>query len=128
MSWAFKNDAPIYSQLMYQVKLKIASGAYGPGVKLPTVRAFAAETGVNPNTIQRALNELERDGLIQTQSTSGKFVTDNSAAIEKVRVEIADERISGFLEEMIGLGYSLEETVRMIKEYDSKEAEDSGNS
>ena len=66
MTWELKNDRPIYAQLIEQIKLRIISGFYRPGERLPSVRDMAAEAAVNPNTMQRALSELERDGLLYT--------------------------------------------------------------
>ena len=81
MKWQFSNDAPIYSQLIAQIKVGIVSGAFPPGERLPSVRDLATEAGVNPNTMQRALTELERDGLVYSQRTTGRFVTEDQAMI-----------------------------------------------
>ena len=75
MNWQFSNDAPIYAQLIRQIRAGIVSGAFSPGERLPSVRDLAMEAGVNPNTMQRALTELERDGLVYSQRTSGRYVT-----------------------------------------------------
>ena len=69
MNWQFSNDAPIYAQLIRQIRAGIVSGAFSPGERLPSVRDLAMEAGVNPNTMQRALTELERDGLVYSQRT-----------------------------------------------------------
>ena len=79
MPWSFQADTPIYTQLVARLQEQIVSGAYPPGSKLPSVRDLAADAGVNPNTVQRAFAELERLGLIYTQRTSGKFVTEDAA-------------------------------------------------
>lgn len=73
MKWQFSNDAPIYAQLVVQIKVGIVSGAFPPGERLPSVRDLATEAGVNPNTMQRALTELERDGLVYSQRTAGQI-------------------------------------------------------
>ena len=73
MAWTFKEDRPIYSQLVEQIKMGIASGKWTPGAKLPSVRDLAEEAGVNPNTMQRALADLERDGLVYSKRTSGRY-------------------------------------------------------
>ena len=78
MQWQFSNDAPIYTQLIQQVKVGIVTGAFPPGERLPSVRDMATEAGVNPNTMQRALAELERDGLVYSQRTAGRFVTEDN--------------------------------------------------
>ena len=72
MQWSFSNDLPIYSQLIGQIKVGIVSGVFPPGERLPSVRDLATEAGVNPNTMQRALAELERDGLVYSQRTAGR--------------------------------------------------------
>ena len=74
MNWQFSNDAPIYAQLIGQIRAGIVSGAFSPGERLPSVRDLAMEAGVNPNTMQRALTELERDGLVYSQRTSGPIL------------------------------------------------------
>ena len=79
MTWHFDNDRPIYTQLLEQILFLIVSGQYPPGSKLPSVRDLASEASVNPNTMQRALTELERSGLIYSQRTSGRFVTEDRA-------------------------------------------------
>ena len=77
MEWRFSNEAPIYQQIMEQIKAMIATGVLTSGDKLPSVRELAVEAGVNPNTMQKALSELEREGLLCSKRTSGRFVTDN---------------------------------------------------
>ena len=72
MSWEFQDHLPIYAQLMDTLKRRIVTGRYLPGEKLPSVRELAAEAGINPNTVQRAFSELEREGLIYTQRATGK--------------------------------------------------------
>lgn len=78
MSWEFQDHLPIYAQLMDTLKRRIITGRYLPGEKLPSVRELAAEAGINPNTVQRAFSELEREGLIYTQRATGKYVTENA--------------------------------------------------
>ena len=77
MSWQFQADQPIYTQLVARLQQQIVSGGYPPGCKLPSVRDLASDAGVNPNTVQRAFADLERAGLIYTQRTAGKFVTED---------------------------------------------------
>lgn len=104
MAWNLKDDRPIYSQLVEQVALRIIRGVYPAGHKLPSVRELAAEAAVNPNTMQRALTELERGGLIYTQRTSGRYITDSSELIEKAKSDLARAEVSSFLENMRALG------------------------
>ena len=116
MEWSFRSDLPIYSQLVEQIKLAIVSGAFSPGERLPSVRDMAMEAGVNPNTMQRALQELEREGMVFSQRTSGRFVTEDGAVIETAKKSFAGERIGAFLGSMQKLGYTGEEIVSLISE------------
>lgn len=116
MNWKFTSDAPIYSQLVEQFKRAIASGEYAPGERLRSVRELAVEAGVNPNTMQRALSELERDGLVFSQRTSGRYVTQDVELIEQAKSSLADEIIGGFLTAMSELGYSLSAIISLLKE------------
>ena len=92
MLWQFSGDAPIYSQLIEQIKVGIVSGVFPPGERLPSVRDLATEAGVNPNTMQRALTELERDGLVYSQRTAGRFVTEDKAMIETAKRALAERQ------------------------------------
>ncbi len=105
MRWEFHNDAPIYAQLVERIQRMIVSGVLQPGQRLPSVRAFAEEAGVNPNTMQKALTELERSGLIYSQRTAGHFVTQEEAVIAAVREGLAAAQIRRFLQTMTELGY-----------------------
>ena len=104
MKWQFSNDAPIYTQLIEQIKVGIVAGAFPPGERLPSVRDLATEAGVNPNTMQRALAELERDGLVFSQRTAGRFVTEDKTMIEKAKRGLAERHIKTFLAAMLRLG------------------------
>ena len=97
MGWNFQADRPIYAQLMEEIKRRIISGVYKPGEKMPSVRDLAAEASVNPNTMQRAFAQLEQEGLLYTQRTSGRFVTEDEERIMDMKNELAKEliRISG---------------------------------
>ena len=114
MTWIFTPDKPIYLQIQEQLKLEIVSGGRMPGGKLPTVRDLAIDAAVNPNTVQRALAELERDGLVHTQRTSGRFVTQDEGLIMKLKNELAMELISAFLEKMSAIGYSAAESAALV--------------
>ncbi|MBR4701354.1 MAG: GntR family transcriptional regulator [Oscillospiraceae bacterium] len=125
MRWDFHNDAPIYAQLMERIERMIVSGALAPGEKLPAVRTFAMEAGVNPNTMQRALAELERNGLIYSQRTSGHFVTDRPEAIAAVRVQLAEEQTARFLQKMSELGYTIEQAAQLVNDRLKQEGRES---
>ena len=116
MEWKFRSDLPIYSQLVEQIKLGIVSGSLLPGERLMSGRDMATEAGVNPNTMQRALQELERDGMVYSQRTAGRFVTENMQVIERAKKKFAEEQIRSFLEAMKKLGYQWEEILSLLKE------------
>ncbi len=121
MSWNLLNDRPIYIQLVEQIKALIISGVYKPGDKIPSVRDLAAEASVNPNTMQKALSELERENLIYTNRTSGKFISEDEAMIQKLKKDIAKSEIEKFLENMSKLGFSKEETIAILEDISNKE-------
>ena len=122
MDWKFRGDLPIYSQLVEQIKLGIVSGSFLPGERLASVRDMAMEAGVNPNTMQRALQELERDGMVYSQRTAGRFVTEDMRVIERAKKQFAEEQIRSFLEAMKKLGYQQEEIVSLLKEKEEENA------
>ena len=115
MEWNFRNDQPIHSQLTQRLTEAIVSGIYAPGEKLPSVRELALEAGVNPNTVQRSLTELEREGLVFSQRTAGRFVTENENMIVNAKLRIADERVSEFLRSMKTLGCGRQEIISLIE-------------
>lgn len=115
MEWHIRADLPIYAQLVFQIKLAIVSGEYLPGERLASVRELAMDAGVNPNTMQRALQELEREGMVYSQRTSGRFVTEDTKVIESAKKHLAEDRIKDFLEQMGRLGYPKEEILSLLK-------------
>ena len=124
MQWHFSNDAPIYTQLIQQVKAGIVTGAFPPGERLPSVRDLATEAGVNPNTMQRALAELERDGLVYSQRTAGRFVTEDNTMINTAKRSLAERHVKTFLEAMLRLGFQRDEIIDLIsKELGEEEAD-----
>ncbi len=116
MSWEFDNSIPIYIQLVDRIKLLIISGKIRLGEKLSSVRDLAEETGVNPNTMQRALAELEREGLIYSVRTSGRFVTEDAGLIKQIRDRLANEKIESLFDALAELGYGHSEIVDAITE------------
>ena len=114
MQWQFSNDAPIYTQLIQQVKVGIVTGAFPPGERLPSVRDLATEAGVNPNTMQRALAELERDGLVYSQRTAGRFVTEDNTMINQAKRSLAERHVKPFLEAMLRQGFQKDEIIALI--------------
>ncbi|MGX8692477.1 MAG: GntR family transcriptional regulator [Clostridia bacterium] len=122
MNRNFRSDLPIYTQLVGQFEQDIASGAMPPGVRLPSVRDLAAELGVNPNTVQRALQELEREGLVFTQRTSGRYVTEDTAAIARCKKTLGERQIKEFLAAMTLLGYRQQDIIALLQEEKEEEA------
>ena len=116
MAWNFNDNAPIYLQIVNTLKRNIASGAYPPGSRLPSVRDLALEAGVNPNTMQRALSELERSGLVNSQRTAGRFITEDADALLALRKSMSDEIISQLIAKLRGLGMSDEQILETVRE------------
>ena len=114
MEWHFRNDQPIYTQLTQQITLAILSGSIPSGGRLPTVRELAA---VNPNTVQRALAELEGTGLLHTQRTAGRFVTEDTAVIQSAKEDLARSRTREYLESMAQLGYDRQQVKALLEEW-----------
>lgn len=114
MAWILNDDKPIYLQLVERLSKQIVAGSYQPGDKIPSVRDLAAQAGVNPNTMQRALTELERSGLINTNRTSGRSVSEDAQKIQSVREGLAKELVSQFLKEMSELGYAKAEAIDLL--------------
>lgn len=120
MSWSFTGDRPIYSQLVEQLQLRIVTGVYPPGSRLDSVRDMAGEAAVNPNTMQRAMAELERQELVFSQRTAGRFVTGDTERIERLRQELAEDKINSFLKEMDKLGYKKHEIIKLLDKEDAQ--------
>lgn len=120
----FQSNMPIYLQLIDLIKLQIVSGRLKPGDKLPSVRELAMEYGVNPNTMQKALSELEWEKLVYTVRTTGRYVTENEELIRQLRKELAEMRISEFFSELKKLGYSKEEIRNLLESYVEEMVED----
>ena len=114
MAWEFSNDKPVYVQITEEILIRIVSAQYSMGEKLPSVRELAQEACVNPNTMQRALSELENCGLLISQRTSGRFVTTDKSIIEKMQEDFAETYLKDFLEKMTKLGFSKENLINLI--------------
>ncbi len=115
MAWELDSNRSIYSQLVEVILRRIVTGVYPAGSRLDSVRDLASEAGVNPNTMQRALMELERTGMITTQRTSGKFVTDNQEMIDGVKKEMANKAVARLLTEMEKLGLEKDDVIGIIR-------------
>lgn len=115
MPWNLTSDRPIFIQIIERIQMDIISGTYQPGEKLPAVRELASIAAVNPNTMQKALTELERTGLVYSQRTSGRFITEDTKMIEDLKSSLAQEKITEFFESMHNLGFKKEETLSLIE-------------
>jgi len=116
LSWTFDGDRPIYAQLVERLQMRIVTGEYPPGTRLSSVRELAAEAAVNPNTMQRALAELEGSGLVYSQRTAGRFVTDDAARVAELRETMGKEKTRRFLAEMRELGYHGAEVAALVEQ------------
>mgnify|MGYP001313476122 FL=1 len=116
MPWNLDSSRPIYLQIIERVQMDIIPGRYQPGDKLPSVRDLAQEAAVNPNTMQKALSELERSGLIYSQRTSGRFITEDKELIHQMKKELAAAEVSAFVAHMKQLGITPEEIRQLLAE------------
>ena len=116
MPWNLDSSRPIYLQIIERVQMDIITGRYQPGDKLPSVRDLAQEAAVNPNTMQKALSELERSGLIYSQRTSGRFITEDKELIHQMKKELAAAEVSAFVAHLKLLGLSPEEIRELLAE------------
>ena len=123
MGEQFDSSRPIYAQLVERLKARILAGTYPPGGHLESVRDLAAAAGVNPNTMQRALAQLEMEGLVRTERTSGRFVTEDTELIEQLRAAAAHEIAEEFLKKMNSIGYTPEKAAALLEHWDAKEEE-----
>ena len=116
MGWKLDSVRPFYTQILEVIQYQIVAGRYQPGERLPSVRDLASEAGVNPNTMQRAFAELERNGLVMAQRTSGRVVTENMEMISEVRNKLAREQIREFIDKMKKLGFEKKEILSLLEE------------
>ena len=116
MNWNLSGDKPIWMQLHEQLTQRIATGIYPKGSRMPAVRELAAEAGVNPNTMQRALAQMEEQGLLYTQRTAGRFVTEDVSVIRQARQRLAVQQAEQFLAAMHRLNFSKEEISALLEQ------------
>ena len=128
MAWQFTSSRPIYQQIVDEIELRILNGTYEMGMRLPSVRDLAMLAAVNPNTMQRALSELEEMGLVSTQRNAGRTVTTDEEAVKRARSAKADLLAGTFLLQMKSLGLTKEEALKRLEQGDSKEGENGRNS
>lgn len=120
MDFKFDNNIPIYVQIVEQLKIDIISEKYKVGEKIPSVRDLALQAKVNPNTMQKALVELENLKLIYTERTSGKYVTKEKTIIEKLKKEYAKETINKYFEAMTSIGFTKKEAIDYLNDLGGK--------
>lgn len=111
-----EDNMPIYMQIMNRIREAIASGELKAGDKVPSVREFASEFEVNPNTMQRALMELEREGILVSERAIGRFVTNDRTRIDAMRHEAGIQATETFIRQMTDLGFSEKEMMEFFRE------------
>ena len=121
MNCKFTSDRPIYLQIMECIETEIAGGVRQPGQKMPSVRELAQSLSISPNTVQRAMYELERTGLLVSSGTGGKYIAEDTARIAQMRRELARRKTECFFADMYQLGYSQQEIVQQVAQYSAPE-------
>ena len=116
MAWNFAADRPIYAQLVEQIQERIVSGRYPAGSRLPSVRELATDAAVHPNTMQRALAQLEAEGLVCSQRTSGRFVTKEEDRIMEFKQALAQKIVRDFLTQIGSLGYTRQDVMTLLSQ------------
>ncbi len=119
MKWEFKSGIPIYLQIISLLKMKIAAGELPPGSQVQPVRELAMEAGVNPNTMQRALTQLEQEGLLYTQRTSGRFVTEDKEVLKEMRKSLSEQYVKDLFEALGEIGMNREEIIEAVSSFES---------
>ncbi len=115
MAWQFRGDTPVYRQIVSRLRVELLEGKYPSDGQIPPVRQLALEAAVNPNTMQRALTELENEGLLYTRSTAGRFVTSDEAVLRRARETMHRENMERLIGEALSLGITREELITFIQ-------------
>ena len=123
MKWEFKNGIPIYLQIIAQIKVMIASGELRAGSKITPVREMAVEAGVNPNTMQRALTQLEQEGLLYTQRTAVRFVSEDKNVMKELRQAMSEQYIADMFHNLEKMGMDKQEIIAAVKNYEKDKGE-----
>ena len=121
MGWTITDSGPIWVQLHEQLMQRISAGVYPKGSRLPTVRELAAEAGVNPNTMQRALAQLEADGLVVTNRTAGRTVTEDGEVLSRMCRQLAREQIQAYFDGMERLGFTRQQAIAFVENWKEEE-------
>lgn len=122
MKWDFKNGIPIYLQIISILKMQIAGGGLPPGSQIQPVRDLAMDAGVNPNTMQRALTQLEQEGLLYTQRTSGRFVTEDEKVLKEMRKSLSEQYVRELFESLSKIGMDKNEIIEAVSSYQEEPA------
>ena len=117
MAWDFESGIPIYQQIITALKMRIAAGNFEPDEKLPSVRDLAMEAGVNPNTMQRALAQMEQEGFLYTNRTAGRHVASDPEKIALLRKQIAEEEIGRMFGKLQKIGMSRAEIIGAVNSW-----------
>lgn len=115
MKWIFTDDRPLFIQMAEAIELKIINGDYAEGGRLPSIRELSKEAEVNPNTVQKALAELEKKKLIRTNRTNGKFVSEDLKLINNLKISYATKSVEGLYAQLSKIGYSKEEALILVE-------------
>ena len=126
MAISFDSNIPIYIQVMDYIKKEIVSGRLKPGDKVDSVRDLAMRFGVNPNTVQRSLAEVEREGLLKSERTVGRFISENEELINLTREQMAFSCVSRYVREMRTLGFNGEQVLEQTRYYVKEKMNDDG--
>ena len=118
MNWKLTSDRPVYIQLIEQIELAIITGQYKSGDKMASVRDLAVEASVNPNTMQRALQEMENTGLLINKGTVGRLITTDTQLISTMKLQISKQILEDFLKNIQKLNYTKEEIIELIQNYE----------
>lgn len=118
MNFIFNNERPIYIQLLEELKIEIISERLKKGEKIPSVRELAIQSKVNPNTVQKALTELEREKLIYTERTNGKYVTNDDIIIQKIKNDIIKDKVNKFISDLENIGINENEIKNYLERKD----------
>ena len=120
MEWKLDDSRPIWPQLKQQLIVAIVAGKFAMGGAFPTVRELAEDAGVNRNTMQRALSELENDGFVTTNRTAGRTVTEDGVILSEICMRLANEKISQYLKSMALLGFPKKEAIELLLKWEEE--------
>ncbi len=123
MNWKFSGDRPVYQQIMENIRGSVLRGEMPPGGKIPSVRDLAAQAQVNPNTMQRAMTELEREGLLVSGGTSGRTVTTNLEVLSDMKEQILEDLARECAEKFMVFGVTPSQAAQRLLALDQKKEE-----